>query len=68
MVVFVVSWLLNVQATCKVYLRDTSAQTNVCAATLRQKLQIKLAFSSRHSMYIYTGATSPGTDPAALIA
>ena len=33
-----------------VYLRDRSAQTILCAATLRQKLQIKLSTSPSHSM------------------
>ena len=32
-----------------VYLRDESAQTTVCAATLKQMLQIKLSTSPRHS-------------------
>ena len=34
------SWLLNIPATCKVYLGGGSAWTTVCAATLRKKLQI----------------------------
>ena len=33
-----------------VYLRDESAQTTVCAATLRQKLQIKLSVSPTHGI------------------
>ena len=32
------------------YLRDGSAQTTACAATLRQRLQIKLATSPSHSI------------------
>ena len=33
-----------------VYLRDGSAQTSICAATLRWKLQIKLSISPSHSI------------------
>ena len=32
------------------YLKDGSAQTVVCAVTLRSKLQIKLAISPSHSI------------------
>ena len=42
-----------------VYLRDGSAQMILCAATLRQKLQIKLT----QSQYTDTGLTSPSADP-----
>ena len=41
-----------------VYLRDGSAQTILHAATLGQKLQIKLSISPSHSIL-----TSPSTDP-----
>ena len=43
----------------QMYLRDWSAQTNVHAATLRQKLQTKLSISQ----YTDTRPTSPSTDP-----
>ena len=43
-----VSWLLNVPATCEVYLRDGSAPTILRAATLRWKLQIQLSISPSH--------------------
>ena len=46
----VVSWLLRVPATGRVYLREGSASTMVRAATLRQKVHIKLAVSSAHSI------------------
>ena len=45
-----VCWLLNVPATCGVYLRDRSAQTILHAATLRQKLQIQLSISPSHNI------------------
>ena len=32
------------------YLRDESAKTSVCAATLRQKLQIKRSVTHSHSL------------------
>ena len=48
--VLAVSWLLNVPAICKKYFKDGSAQTAVRAATLRWKLQTKLALSSSHSI------------------
>ena len=44
-----------------VYLRDGSAQRIVRAATLRQKLQIKLSISS--SQYTDTEPTIPSADP-----
>ena len=44
-----------------VYLRDASAQTVVCAATLRWKLQIKLSVSPHHSIL------TPGKPVSALI-
>ena len=46
----VVCWLLNIPANMQVYLRDGSAQTILCAATLRQKLQIQLSASPSHSI------------------
>ena len=42
-----VSCLLNVPVTREVYRRNGSALLNERAATLRQKLQVKLAFSTR---------------------
>ena len=42
-----------------VYLRDRTAQTVVCAATLRQKLQIKLAILPNHSI-LTPGQPVPG--------
>ena len=42
----------------RVYLRDGSAQTIVHAATLRQKLQIKLSTSPSHSI-LTPGRTVP---------
>ena len=44
------SWLLNVPATCKVYLGDGSVWHFVRAATLRQKLEITIALSPRYSI------------------
>ena len=44
-------WLLNLSATCKVYCRDWSAWTILPAATMKQKLQIKLAISSTHNFW-----------------
>ena len=46
----------------QVYLRDGSARTIVCAATLRQKLQIKPILSS-HYYYTDTSPISYNTDP-----
>ena len=43
-----VGWLLS--QNMQVYLRDGAAQATVCAATLRQKQQIKLATPSSHSI------------------
>ena len=40
------SWLLNVPAYHKEYLKDGSAQTIACAATLRWELKNKLAIST----------------------
>ena len=48
----VVSGLLNIPATCRVYLRDGSALTLSYTATLRQKLLIKLHTSPSHSILI----------------
>ena len=45
-----------------VYLKDGTAQTIVRAATLRQKLQIKL-FQFTQSQHTDTGPISPSTDP-----
>ena len=42
-------WLIIVSAASQVHLRNGSAETNARAATLRQKLQIKLLLSPRHS-------------------
>ena len=42
----------------EVYLRDGPAQTSARAATLRQKLQIKLAISLVKSQYTDTRPTS----------
>ena len=44
------------------YLRDRSAQTIVRAATLRQKLQVKLPISPTHGV-LTPGPTSPSDDP-----
>ena len=44
------------------YLRDGSAQTIVRAATLRQKLQVKLSTSPSHSI-LTPGRPVPGADP-----
>ena len=43
-------WLVNVQTSWKLYLQERPAKAIVCAATQRQKLQIKLAISSNHSI------------------
>ena len=48
-VLAVSSWLLNVSATGKVYLRDGSAETIVRADTLKWKLQIELISSLSRS-------------------
>ena len=40
----------NVPATCKVYLRGRSAQTIVCAATPREKMQTEVRISPCHSI------------------
>ena len=45
------------------YVMNGSAQTIVRAATLRQKLQIKVTFYLTKSQYIDTGPTSPSADP-----
>ena len=42
-------WLLNLSALCKVHLMGP-AQTVLCAATLRPKLQTQLAISPNHSI------------------
>ena len=52
--------VFNIPATCKVHLRDRSAQTIVHTATLRQKFQIPLAISSTHTD---SGPASPSADP-----
>ena len=44
-----VSLLLDITAVCKVHVRDASAQTAVRAATLREKMPIKLTISPSHS-------------------
>ena len=46
----------------QVYLRDGFAQTTVCAATLREKFQIKIFYLTQ-SQYTETGPTSPSVDP-----
>ena len=45
-----------------VNLRDGSAETVVCVATLRQKLQIKLALASSHSI-LTPGQPVPALSP-----
>ena len=57
----VVYWLRNVPVIMPVFLRDGSAQTIARAATLREKLQIKLAVSPSHS------TLTPGQPVPALI-
>ena len=52
---------LNTPATCKVYIKARFALTITCAATLRNKLQMKLATKSGQEMD--TRPTSPNTDP-----
>ena len=58
----VVCYLLNVPSNMRVYLRDGSAQTILRAATLRQKLQIRLFYLTQ-SQYTDTGPTSPSAEP-----
>ena len=47
-------WLISVPATGEVHVRDGSAHMIFCAATLRKKLQIKLAVSSGKSLCCHT--------------
>ena len=57
--VMCVCWLVAYRpSNMRVYLRDGSAQTILCAATLRYKLQIKLSISPSHSM-LTTGQPVP---------
>ena len=46
----VVCWLHNVQATSKCTSGTDPAETIVCAAPLRQKLQFKLSIPPKHSI------------------
>ena len=47
---FSVSCFLNVRSTCEARPRGGSGKTIVCAATLRQKSQSKLAISPSHNV------------------
>ena len=56
--------LCNVPGAGKVYLRDRSSDTVLCAATVWQTLLIKFTFSS--NQFADTRPTYPGTDPVML--